>query len=61
MDRQNIPFRELNINKIDEATLGELFAYFIIETIILGKISGINPFDQPAVEKVKILTKKFLN
>ena len=61
LDRQNIPFRELNINKIDEATLGELFAYFIIETIILGKISGINPFDQPAVEKVKILTKKFLN
>ena len=37
-----------------------LFLSFIIETILLGKIMNINPFDQPAVEQVKILTKKFL-
>ena len=30
------------------------------ETVALGKIMKTNPFDQPAVEKVKILTKKFL-
>ena len=35
--------------------------YFILETIIVGKLSGINPFDQPAVEQVKIFTKQFLS
>ena len=46
---------------MNEETLGELFAYFILETIIIGKISNLNPFNQPAVEEVKIITKKLLN
>ncbi len=57
---KKIPFREIKIKKFDEETLGKLFSSFIIETIFLGKIMKINPFDQPAVEQVKILTKKFL-
>ena len=57
---KKITFREIKVNKFDEDTLGKLFLSFIIETIILGKIMNINPFDQPAVEQVKILTKKFL-
>ena len=57
---KKIPFREIKIKKFDEETLGKLFSSFIIETILLGKIMNINPFDQPAVEQVKILTKKFL-
>ena len=57
---KKIAFREVKVNKFDEDTLGKLFLSFIIETIILGKIMNINPFDQPAVEQVKILTKKFL-
>ena len=40
--------------------LGEIFSYFILETIIIGKLSKINPFDQPAVEQVKIFTKNYL-
>ena len=48
------------IKKFDEDTLGKVFLSFTIETILLGKIMNINPFDQPAVEQVKILTKKFL-
>ena len=55
-----IPFRELEIKKFDEKTIGELFSYFIAETILIGKLSKINPFDQPAVEKVKIYTKNIL-
>ena len=58
--KNKIPFREFKIKKITEETLGELFAYFILETIIIGKLSGLNPFDQPAVEQVKIFTKKLL-
>ena len=58
--KNNIPFREFGINSIDEQTLGELFSYFILETSIVGKLSKINPFDQPAVEQVKVFTKNLL-
>tara|TARA_B100000287_G_scaffold85725_1_gene78340 strand:- start:321 stop:1454 length:1134 start_codon:yes stop_codon:yes gene_type:complete len=53
-------FREIIVKKFNEDTLGKLFLSFILETIILGKSMRVNPFDQPAVEKVKVLTKKFL-
>ena len=56
-----IPFREFNLGSTDEQTLGELFSYFILETSIVGKLSKINPFDQPAVEQVKVSTKKLLS
>ena len=55
-----IPYQEIIINKKNEETLGELFSYFMMETVLVGKLIGINPFDQPAVEKVKILTKQYL-
>ncbi len=58
--KKNISFRELNIRGTKEEVLGELFSYFIIETIIIGKLLKINPFDQPAVEQVKVYTKKLL-
>ena len=58
--QKKIPFREVKIKKINEETLGELFSYFILETAILGKLSKINPFDQPAVQAVKIRTKQNL-
>ncbi len=60
LNSKKIPFREIKIKKFDEDTLGKLFSSFIIETVFLGKIFNINPFDQPAVEQVKILTKKYL-
>ena len=52
---------EFEVNKVNEETLGELFSYFILETILVGKLVGINPFNQPAVEQVKISTKKILS
>ena len=59
--KNKIPFREFKIKKLNEETLGELFSYFILETILIGKIININPFNQPAVEQVKKYTKKILN
>ena len=56
--KKNIPFRSLYINKRSEETLGELFTFFILETILVGKALKINPFDQPAVELIKKETKK---
>ena len=58
---KEIPFREFKIMKINEETLSELFSYFILETVMIGKLAKINPFNQPAVEQVKNLTKKNLN
>ena len=58
---KKIPYQEFIINKKNEETLGELFSYFIIETVLVGKLLCINPFNQPAVEQVKVLTKKYLS
>ncbi len=55
---KNIPFLSINIKKNNEETLGELFSYFILETIFIGESLKLNPFNQPAVERLKILTKE---
>ena len=60
LKKNQIPYREFIINDYSEQTLGELFSYFILEIAIIGKLSKINPFNQPAVEQIKINTKKIL-
>ena len=57
---KNIPFRSFEIQKRDEKTLGELFCFFILETILIGQSMNLNPYDQPAVELIKKETKKLL-
>ncbi len=58
--KKNIPFRSFEIKKRDEKTLGELFCFFILETILIGKSLNLNPYDQPAVELIKLETKRIL-
>ena len=58
--KKNIPFRSFEIIKRNEKTLGELFCFFILETILLGKSLKLNPYDQPSVELIKKETKKIL-
>ena len=58
--KKNIPFRSFLLNKRNEKSLGELFTFFILETILLGKLLNINPYNQPAVELIKTDTKKIL-
>ena len=58
--KKQIPFRSFEIKKRDEKTLGELFTFFILETILLGKCLKLNPYDQPSVELIKKETKKLL-
>jgi len=57
---RNMPFRSFEIINKDEKTLGELFCFFILETILLGRALKINPYDQPSVELIKKETKKIL-
>ena len=57
---KNIPFRSFEIKNKDEKTLGELFCFFILETILLGRALKVNPYDQPSVEMIKKETKRKL-
>ena len=57
---KKIPFRQIIFNKKNEEELGEIFTFFVLETILLSRLMNINPFDQSAVEEVKIETKKIL-
>ena len=57
---KKIPFRSFRILKRNEKSLGELFCFFILETVLLGRALNVNPFDQPSVELIKQETKKFL-
>ncbi len=59
-NQKKIPFRSFVINKRNEETLGEMFIFFILETILLGRLMKINPFNQPAVELIKKQTKRNL-
>ena len=58
--KRKIPFRTFVIKKRGEQTLGELFTFFILETILLGKAMKIDPFNQPEVELIKNQTNKIL-
>ncbi|MDC3165258.1 glucose-6-phosphate isomerase [Candidatus Pelagibacter sp.] len=58
--KKNIPYRSFEIKNRSEQTLGELFCFFILETILLGKCMNINPYNQPAVELIKKETKRIL-
>jgi glucose-6-phosphate isomerase len=57
---RNMPFRSFEIIKRNEQTLGELFCFFILETILLGRALKIDPYNQPSVELIKKETKKIL-
>ena len=57
---KNIPYRQFIFKKGNEEELGEIFTFFVLETILLSRLMNVNPFDQPAVEQVKIETKKIL-
>ena len=58
---KKIPFRHLFFNKNNEEELGMIFTFFVLETILLARLMNINPFDQPAVEQIKIEIGKILS
>ena len=58
--KKKIPFRSFEVNLRDEKTLGELFSFFILETILLARALKLDPYNQPSVELIKKETKKIL-
>jgi len=57
----NFKFREINLNLINEKNIGSLMTGCIIETISSCVYFEVDPFNQPAVEQGKKLTKKYLS
>ena len=57
---KKIPYREITFKNTSEEELGKVFTFFVLETILLSRLLKINPFSQPAVEQVKIETKRLL-
>ena len=57
---KRLPFRSFEIVNRNEDSLGELFTFFILETILLANLLKINPLDQPSVELVKKETRRLL-
>lgn len=55
-----VPNIIINIDKLNEYTLGHLIYFFELACAVSGKILGINPFDQPGVEKYKTNMFKLL-
>ena len=54
------PVRRIHLAKVDEFHMGALMMHFMLETIIMGKLMGVDPFDQPGVEEGKILARQYL-
>lgn len=54
------PVRTIDIETLDESTLGGLMMHFMLETILAAHLFGVDPYDQPAVEEGKILTRRYL-
>ncbi len=52
--------RKIEVPMIGPDNLGALFMHFMLEVACVCRLMDVNPFDQPAVEKGKILTKELL-
>jgi glucose-6-phosphate isomerase len=55
------PVRTVDLEHLDERALGALMMHFMLETILAGHLLGVDPFDQPAVESGKLITRRYLS
>jgi glucose-6-phosphate isomerase len=54
------PVRTIDLEALSASSLGALLMHFMLETILVARLIGIDPFDQPAVEAAKIITRERL-
>ena len=55
------PVRTIDVETLDERAFGALMMHFMLETILAGALLGVDPFDQPAVESGKLITRRYLS
>jgi glucose-6-phosphate isomerase len=58
LGRAGRPVRTFDLARLDEANLGALMMHLMLETILAGRLLGVDPFDQPAVELAKVITRE---
>jgi glucose-6-phosphate isomerase len=52
------PVRTFDLPRLDERALGALMMHMMLETILAAHLLGVDPFDQPAVELAKTITRE---
>ena len=50
--------RTFDLARLDERGVGALMMHFMLETILAARLLGVDPFDQPAVELAKVITRE---
>ena len=60
LSKNGRPVRQIHLAKVDEFEMGALMMHFMLETILMGKLMGVDPFDQPGVEEGKVLARQYL-
>jgi glucose-6-phosphate isomerase len=60
LSRAGRPVRTFDLDRLDEAALGALMMHCMLETILAARLMGVDPFDQPAVELAKVITRERL-
>jgi glucose-6-phosphate isomerase len=50
--------RTFDLARLDERCVGALMMHFVLETILAARLMGVDPFDQPAVELAKVITRE---
>ncbi len=60
LKEQNLPVQFIEIEEINEETIGKMLFYFEAEIAFLGQMFEVDPFNQPGVERGKIITKGLL-
>lgn len=59
-EKNNLPYVEIQLQSIKEKSIGKFMQLKMIEMMLLGKLLGVNAFDQPNVELYKQETKRIL-
>ena len=60
LKNHNLPIRIFEIENLNEESLGKIMMQMMLEIILIAKVQGFSPFDQPAIEMRKVLAKEFL-
>jgi glucose-6-phosphate isomerase len=58
LGRAGRPVRVFDLDRLDESSLGALMMHCMLETILAARLMGVDPFDQPAVELAKVITRE---
>ena len=58
LGRAGRPVRTFDLARLDEACVGALMMHCMLETILAARLMGVDPFDQPAVELAKVITRE---